>query len=284
VAEIRTIAVFLDESEAALGRLEYAIELATNFGSHVAAVFVELQPKAAAGDAPAFRFARGDAGISDAIAAYFSSQESAVTSLRRRLEESSHKRAFTSEWRTIAAHASLREAVTHGTYSDLMILPPYGGSFDERPWSSAELVIASGVPGLLLPARASHAAARHITVAWNASRVARRAVSDALPLLARAEQVTIIVVDAHVGLGAHGEEPGADIARLLLRHGVHTTVEPITARGSDVAEAIVRRAQELTSDLLVAGAYGHSRVVEMVLGSTTSSLLRRVRSPILISH
>jgi nucleotide-binding universal stress UspA family protein len=125
---------------------------------------------------------------------------------------------------------------------------------------------------------------RRVLVGWNASREATRAVHDALPLLAGAESVTVSAVNPRRGLGAHGEEPGSDIARHLARHGVRVTVEHTAAPEIGAADILLNRASELSADLLVVGAYGQSRLREFLLGGVTRSLLREMTVPVLLSH
>jgi nucleotide-binding universal stress UspA family protein len=125
---------------------------------------------------------------------------------------------------------------------------------------------------------------KRVLVGWNAGREAARAVQDALPLLMAAESVTVLTVNPEIGLGGHGEEPGADIALHLARHGVRVTVEHMTAPEISAGDVILNRAFELSADLLVIGAYGHSRLREMVLGGVTRSLLQQMTVPVLMSH
>jgi nucleotide-binding universal stress UspA family protein len=121
-------------------------------------------------------------------------------------------------------------------------------------------------------------------VGWNASREASRAVHDALPLLAKAESTCVFLANPKRGLAAHGEEPGADIARHLARHGLKVEVAKTIA--DDVADSalLLNHASDMGADLLVMGAYGHSRLREFILGGVTRSLLREMTVPVLLSH
>jgi len=279
----KTIVAFLDESAASRGRLEFALAVCATFEAHLVGLFVQLPPRAPSDDVSALAFARGGSGLDDAIDSYLGEQDVAVAEQRSRMDASARERGFTAEWRSISSYASLRQAALHCTYSDLLVLP-HASHSESLPWSAAELVLASGIPGVLVPDAWADSIGARITVAWNAARVARRAVSDAMPFLVRAEQVAIVLVDAQVGLGAHGEEPGADVAQLLARHGVRAEVDQIESEGGSVADAILAHALRFRADLIVAGAYGHSRLVELVLGSTTRKLLLETSLPILVSH
>ena len=119
-------------------------------------------------------------------------------------------------------------------------------------------------------------------IGWNASRKARRTISDAMPFIVDAQAVTTLVVDPSRGR-RHGDEPGADIALQLARHGVHLNVERVMSSGSPIAEVILAHAVRSGSDLLVFGAYGHSRLLELLLGGTTRTLLAQIPVPVFVS-
>ncbi|AWN15163.1 universal stress protein [Salinisphaera sp. LB1] len=175
------------------------------------------------------------------------------------------------------------EARTH----DLVVLGrPAPSDRDHTSADTAALVAqASARPVLVLPASDAPFAnlGRQVVLAWNASREAQRAISGALPLLQDAESVTLLVVDDnHAWVSPHGEEPGADIALYLARHGVSVDVSRISCRGRSVAEALCAHVDERGADLLCMGAYGHSRLREFFLGGTTYEMLRRLPVPTLI--
>jgi nucleotide-binding universal stress UspA family protein len=119
---------------------------------------------------------------------------------------------------------------------------------------------------------------------WNASRESARAASDALPFLAAAEKVVVLVVDPRSSAGGHGAEPGADVAKWLTRHGVKVTVQRDVAADADIGGVILSRAADHDVDLIVMGMYGHSRMREMVLGGASRSLLASMTVPVFIAH
>ena len=119
-------------------------------------------------------------------------------------------------------------------------------------------------------------------VAWSASREAARALTDALPLLKRAENVEVVAFQPHKA--DHGEQPGADIGLFLARHGVKVTASEQHGGEVDVGAQILSRAADLDVDLIVMGAYGHSRIRELVLGGATRTLLESMTAPTLMSH
>lgn len=122
-----------------------------------------------------------------------------------------------------------------------------------------------------------------VVIGWDGSLQAARAVAHALPILRRARRVTLALFDAVIGDDEHGEEPGADIALYLARHGVQVEVlrQP---SGGDVGEALLAAADSLQADLVVMGAYGHTRFREILLGGATRTVLETMTVPVLLAH
>ena len=177
---------------------------------------------------------------------------------------------------------------TSARYSDLIVL----GQTDEETVDGPEqrdfpdhAILAAGRPTLMIPYAGSFPTfGEHAVVAWSATRESTRAVTDGLPLLKRAKRVTVIVGDANPGSGGHGETPGADIALYLARHGIQVEVSQERTAGIDVGSLLLSRISDLGADLLVMGAYGHSRLRELVLGGVTRTILKEMTVPVLMSH
>jgi nucleotide-binding universal stress UspA family protein len=171
-------------------------------------------------------------------------------------------------------------AVRARTY-DLTIVPAYGQA-DLIPTAEG-LIFSSGRPVLLLPrpSAASHRLDR-IVVGWDGSRPAARALADALPLLAAASFVRIVTI-----LGEKPLEAGSglsDARRHLLAHRIECETRDVDARGSNAGNVLLEYAQEAEADLLVMGAFGHSRARQFVLGGATRSVLANPCLPVLLSH
>jgi nucleotide-binding universal stress UspA family protein len=172
--------------------------------------------------------------------------------------------------------------VEYARLRDLSIVPAEANDFTDQPNAEA-LIFESGRPVLVLPRQPRKAFALNTaTVAWDFSRPAARAVGDALPLLTRAKRVHIVTVtnEKHIGTGRSGHE----LAKHLARHGVNVILETIDAAGRSIGEALEAATQKHDSDLLVMGAYGHSRLREFVLGGATRSLITRPPLPVMLSH
>lgn len=145
----------------------------------------------------------------------------------------------------------------------------------------AELVLRAGRPLLVVPPAAREVPGRRIVVAWKDTREARRAAADALPLLARAERTVVVEV---LEPGDEGEAGGAaGVAVWLRSHGIAAEGLALPVADS-VAETLNRTAAELGADLIVAGAYGHGRLREWVLGGVTADLLAASPHCLLLSH
>ncbi|WBS04716.1 universal stress protein [Pseudoduganella sp. SL102] len=195
-------------------------------------------------------------------------------------------------------------------HADLAIVgqaPPDGRSGSPAAFP-AEVLTESGCPVMVVPFTArprgsisvtpagvaspgAPSPGRHILVAWNASKEAARAVREALPLLARADKVTLAMIDADLRPAAFGDTPGADVLAWLARHGIsadtqvrQTARQGLLKRPGDVGEALLMLAGETGCDLVVLGAYGHSRFRETLLGGVTRTVLEAMTMPVLMAH
>ncbi|WP_421858916.1 universal stress protein [Oricola sp.] len=138
------------------------------------------------------------------------------------------------------------------------------------------LVIPQGVAPKLAPKKA--------VVAWNATKEAARAVHLSLDMLKVAEEVRIVMIDPTAGEFDQGEEPGADVAAYLARHGANVAVDAIPSSGRSISQALLRHANDVAAEMIVAGAYGHSRLREFLFGGTTRELLANEEIAVLMAH
>jgi nucleotide-binding universal stress UspA family protein len=181
-----------------------------------------------------------------------------------------------------------RTVALNARYADLAILgqaePPKSPG-DEAATLPADVALTAGRPVLIVPyIGVSTPPGSHVLVGWNASREATRAVNDAMPLLQRAKKVTVLTIDPESGSRDHGEVLGADISLHLDRHGVRAEAAQTAASDIDVGDVILSRTADIGADLIVIGAYGHSRAREALLGGVTRHLLRHMTVPVLMSH
>jgi nucleotide-binding universal stress UspA family protein len=154
-----------------------------------------------------------------------------------------------------------------------------GRDFVER------VLLSTGRPTLVLPRSGRTDLAVNLAViGWSGKREAARAVFDSLPLLQRARKVKVVWVDPEMEYPHPGGRPGAELAETLARHGIDATVEPISTGGREAGETLLTAVADSGAELLVMGAYGHSRLSEMILGGATRSVLEGMKCPVLFSH
>jgi nucleotide-binding universal stress UspA family protein len=276
---LKDILVQLDAGEASASRLDIAAELAARHGAHLVGLHVAdaTVPFVAAADA-------SGAGL----ALVYDTLRTQALETAPGWRPSSGARAPRRPGGRMAHGRG--HPVRGGDAARTLRRPRRAGSVrPERPDFGAGVVGAvlfgAGRPVLVVPyAGRFSAVGRRVLVAWNASREAARAVNDALPILEGAEAVTVLAVNPRRGIGGHGEEPAADIALHLARHGVTATTEQRSAPEVGDAEALLNAAAEKGADLLVMGGYGHSRLREMALGGVTRTVLRSMTVPVLLSH
>jgi nucleotide-binding universal stress UspA family protein len=165
-------------------------------------------------------------------------------------------------------------------YYDLTICPVQNGQTD----IATALIFESGRPVLLTPAaKASETFALNTCViAWDSSRPAARAVADALPLLEKAETVRIVAV-------LHDKEFDArratqELAKSLSHHGISAAADVVDLGNRGIGDVLQAYAATHSADLVVMGAFGHSRLREFVLGGATAHMLNHMPTPILMSH
>jgi nucleotide-binding universal stress UspA family protein len=152
-----------------------------------------------------------------------------------------------------------------------------------RLLNPAEAVLRMGRPTILVPEHVHDLRADRIVVGWKDAREARLAVRDALPLLRKAAQVTIVEICAST------EQEQArvrvrDVVRYLGRHGVKCEMDFRVHLAEPAAFPLMRMAKELDADLIVSGAYGHSRLGEWFFGGVTRSLLDEAHCCLMMSH
>lgn len=180
-----------------------------------------------------------------------------------------------------------RVAAVHARYADVAIMtrPTDGPGVELREEIIEGVLFHSGRPALIAPPGwKGPSIGKRVVVAWDASREATRALSEADDLLVTAEQVTIVTVDAKPKMFGHGDQPGANIAAHLARRGLRAEVRNVDSMGRAASAVIMEEAVALQADLVVMGGYAHSRLRELVFGGATRELLRTATVPVLMAH
>lgn len=273
---IRTVLVHLDACSASRGRAAFAVALAAAHDAHLvgfhargagtlpflvepSADLVEQQRRWAAQEAEAAR-------------AIFERAVAAGAAVR-------------TEWRQVDGGVTA-STVAAARCADLTIVgqpDPDEPSFSTPSALVEDLVFSAGGPILVVPYIGAGMPIRRVLIGWNGSREAARAVHDALPLLLRAERVTVLSI-APEGGARPGAIPGADLCVALARHDVPAEAATAVAAGIEPGELLLSEAAAQSADLIVMGAYGRSRAREMLLGGATRTILRQMTVPVLFAH
>ena len=280
---MKDILVHVDDRPAAAVRLDAAVQLATSHDAHLIGLYVIVEPHIS-------RTAR--AFFTDAaIALQRSALTAAAERARDRFEDLITHAGVRGEWRQVASkQSSLAKVIAvHARYTDLAVVGQADPEEDEPEVTRVmpdELILVAGRPVLVVPYVGTYSVVgERVLVAWDASRLATRAVNDALPLLEKAKKVVVLAVNPHGdGEQGHGEIPSADICLHLARHGINAEAQHTRADDVDVGNMLLSRAADEGIDVMVCGAYGHRRLRELVLGGVTRHLLNHMTMPVLMSH
>ncbi len=276
---LKSIVVHVDEGRHCEQRVIAAANLATAHNAHLVGVYVLSPPYI-----PTYMSVQLGPEIYEAQKKLAGEAAGAAAEQFRKTTE---KAGVTAEWRMLEGYVPIMLA-KHARYADVTVLGQIDPTEsepiipDELP---EEVILDAGRPVLLIPyAGQFETIGQRVLVAWNASREAARAVNDALPFLERAKQVSVMNVNPQSAAQQDGEVPGADLALHLARHGVKAEAAPTYGNDIDVGDVLLSRAADMQADLIVMGAYGRSRLRELVLGGASRHILRHMTVPVLMSH
>lgn len=171
-------------------------------------------------------------------------------------------------------------------FCDLVILPrPYGDSRGPQDEIIVEAALFDGgAPVLILPdPGADLPDFARIVLAWNQSDESLAATRAALPLLRQADKVNVVVIDPPTH-GIERSDPGGMLTQMLVRHGVSVEISVIARTLPRISDMLRRHVQDQAADLLVIGAYSHSRLRQAILGGTTRNLLEETNGPVFLAR
>ena len=183
--------------------------------------------------------------------------------------------------REVGLGAALDAASVEARYYDYCVLPWSGETVLAQDMAEA-VVFGSGRPAILVPPSARPTRVDHIAIAWDASRVAARALADALLLLPAGGRVSVLTVQDEKPLG--GSNVAGSLATSLKERGFKTKVCNISIGAKTIAEALQDAAVAEGAQLLAMGGFGHSRMRDFVLGGATKGVLNNLKLPALLSH
>lgn len=183
--------------------------------------------------------------------------------------------------------ADLGRHVAHrARFSDLVVLPrPYGDDRGSEVEAVVEAAMFEGhAPVLVVPDDyVAQSQAKTVLVAWNESVEAMTAIRQAMPFLTAADLVRIVIIDPPTH-GPERSDPGGMLSQMLARHGVHCEIDVLSKTMSRVSDILNRHATDTSANLIVMGAYGHSRFREAILGGATRNMLEKANVPVFMAH
>ena len=277
----KTIAVSLNDIEGREALIAAAAKLARTFEAHVTGVYVvpavQVYPTGGIDLMPQ---------VFEGTRLYFQGQAEAT----RAAFEAAMQRdglSFGFAETDSASTYIADDLIAQGRSADLIVLRQVDGQ--ATGWIETDfaerVVMAAGRPVLMLP-RTGNAAISfgEAIVGWNGSREAARAAFDAIPLLKASTATRIVSVDPEADPGLRGMIAGADLAEALARHGIKVTATPYNTGGLEAGRSLLQHANDVGASMIVMGAYGHSRLREVILGGATREVLGLMDRPILMSH
>lgn len=276
----KTILVHCDSGKTSAVRIAVALNLAARFDAHVIGAYVR----------PRFEppiFSDGSIALDAIYRNYETTVKTAEDAASTTFRNSAAGKGLSTEWRTAdgyvdealaqLAHAAdlvvlgqrEREASTIGSPPDL---PERFALASERPMLVVPYIGVSSTPG------------SRVLLCWNGRREAGRAAAGALPLLKKAETVTVLTINASKADEEEQSASASEIQAWLGRHGVKATLQHDSSDDSDIGDIILSRAADNSADLIVMGLYGHSRTREMVMGGASRTVLASMTVPVLMAH
>ncbi|POR55541.1 universal stress protein [Bosea psychrotolerans] len=278
-AGYKDVMVHLDGTVEDEIRIAHAEAIAAQFEAHLTGLYTNALPDAA--------LYAGEFGTSAIVDAYDAARR-AGDAIHTRLTQRFARLGVANEVRRLESFPGLleKDVATEARWADLIVGScPHGTSDCERWGSLIETIMFNSGHGLYLvpPGFKPRQAIRTVLIGWVDTREAARAVSEVLPLLGLATQVHLASVQ-EAGKGKlGGAEALADIATHLDRHGIATTISLLPDNDTPAA-MLLAEAHRVSADLIVAGAYGHTRLREWILGGATYDLLQSSNLPLLMAH
>ncbi|WP_429819754.1 universal stress protein [Ensifer sp. B1-9] len=263
-------------------RLDEDLQIATKLGgeesAHLSALFVTLAP------VPTGRYQTLSPSWLEVRERNLQKLSEHVAKVRERLAAAELSFDVDSIYAEVAGPAY--DIGERAVYADLVVAGP--GIFANDDLKSQVVsggLFQAGRPVLFVPPEVNATLRpKTILLAWDSHPSAAHAARDALELMKMAQSVHVTMVDPVAASRASGDEPGADIATYLARHGINVSVETLPSSGRSVTDTLLRHALDINADMIVMGAYGHSKLLELILGGVTKSMLKAATLPILMAH
>ena len=273
----RDILVVIDNEAGVARRLAPVAALAKRGETRVTGMFVTGLPASHA-------FADLD-GWAQLVDAYLTAQRAAALKAEQAFRAELARLKLTGDWH--CRESDMTEGViAMARLHDLVVMQQTDPDAVPSGLRPGEVVLAAGRPVLMVPYAGAFAEiGRRVLVAWNGTREAARALFDAMFLIDGAETVTVLEVDPPGGLADGDPELRAShVVAALTRRGVAARAETLTSGDTPIADVILSAASDAAADLIVMGAWGHSRLREYVMGGASRGILDEMTVPVLMSH
>lgn len=260
--------------------LKAAIELCEEAGAHLSVLIVEFAPPTPIGE---YGLAATDIWAKE--------RQTDIESLKKKVdaaEEVVAKYGISADIESAYAEQGWlsTEIGRRALYTDMTLIGAQSAGADMMRTAIMDgtlfearnpaLLVPPGMKASLMPQR--------VMIAWDSRVEAARSVHEALDLLKQATQVHVTLVDPSVADNQNGAEPGADIAAYLARYGVHVVVDQLASGGRPISDVLTRHATDISADMIVMGAYGHSRLRERIFGGVTKSMIEKPPLPLFMAR
>lgn len=270
------LAVHVDHSSQCQVGLDMAVALAQRCEAHLTGVYVDSVPMA-----PELMAMSAAPVLMDTIA---QEETERADKARKRFDDTLATSSVRSSFRRGSGPRFVALS-THARYADLIILAQDDESASTVGGFADFVVMDCGRPVLMVPfIGAAMPVDGTVVVAWNGTRESARAVNDALPLLSLAKQVEVLVIEPDDTPLYDAALPGADLCEHLARHGLQVEAKVLRGASSSPGDQLLSHVADVSANLVVMGAYGHSRLREMVLGGVTRHMLQHMTVPVMMSH
>ena len=277
----KNILVHIDDVGANGAHIETALKLAEQHGAHLTGIHAITQP-----DIPAYVQAQISVDVIDLQVRQ--AQENAKEAMAE-FEKQAASEGISTE--SVIVEGLPEEVLTaHARCADLLVIgqnDPDKEQFNGDGNLPDRLILAIGRPVLVVPYAGKYpSVGKNVYVAWDGSRQSTRALNDALPILQKADKVTVLSINPkNKGLASEtGDVPGAAICLHLARHGVNAVADHVVSGEISGADTLLSLAADSGADLIVMGAYGHARWREVVLGGFTHHMLAHMTMPVLMAN
>ena len=271
----KTILVSLNDVPRVDAMIDAAAQIAKTYDSHLIGCYV----------IPAVTIYPEVYAVDDTRQQYFKTN---IAVVKERFEAILRRDGLKGEWRTVnTVYSEIAPSLMeHGRAADLIVVSQIAEDqmANIEPGLVERAVMESGRPVLIIPRKGTLGEIKSVVVGFNATREATRALFDGLPFLRGAKDVRVVWVDPYKERSVAGEVPGAEAAEALARHGVKATAEGLAAGGANAGEALLQHVNDLGAELLIMGAYAHSRMREYIFGGATQHVLAHAKVPVLMSH